>query len=63
MQLKNNRCQVNLTPISLLLLHPDPSALLALPFSLSVIDVPFQFFHWKLADLAGHASMIAPAAL
>ena len=44
-------------------LHSDPLALRAAPFSLLVIDVPFDFLHGDFAALAGHdalfVSMIA----
>jgi hypothetical protein len=45
------------------LLHSDPLALRAPPFSLPVVDVPFEFPHGDFTVLAGHdvpfVSMIA----
>ena len=38
----------------LLLLHPDPAALAALPFSSLVVDVPLEFFHRIFAGVASH---------
>jgi len=54
---------ISLTLTRLVHLHLDPLALRAPPFSLLVVDVPFEFLHGDFALLAGHdalfVSMIA----
>ena len=42
----------------LVLLHADPLALRAPPFSLLVVDVPFEFPHGDFAALAGHGALL-----
>jgi hypothetical protein len=36
------------------LLHPNPAALAAPPFSSLVVNVPFEFLHRNFAGLASH---------
>jgi hypothetical protein len=42
-------------------LHSDPLALRAPPFSILVVDVPFEFLHGDFAALAGHALLFVIA--
>jgi hypothetical protein len=54
---------ISLPLTQLVRLHSDPLALRAPPFSLLVVDVPFEFFHGDFTAFAGHdtlfVSMIA----
>ena len=43
----------------LLLLHPDPAALAALPFPSLVVNVPLEFLHRNFAGVAGHVNPFA----
>jgi hypothetical protein len=45
---------ISLTLTRVVHLHSDPLALRAPPFSLLVVDVPFEFLHGDFAALAGH---------